>query len=108
MPKHKIAKHRCGALVMACLDHWAAAITVYLEPYPLSVQGEVEALRHDRATYQVTDWGARIRNAYRIKAKPAQVATVLAVHRCGEPIPATWVAAPKPRPKPNYTTEVPF
>lgn len=108
--RHRLANHRCGELIMAALDHWACAITVHLDPWPLSPVGEVEALRAGRRTYQMREWGVRHRNAYRITGNPpGPRTTVLAEHRCGEPIPSTWrQEAPPRKPTTNNTQEVPF
>jgi hypothetical protein len=107
--KHKHSKHRCGALVLTALDHWACAMTVICDPWPLSPAGEVQALRDDRQTYQIRQWGVRYRNAYRIAGNPPRPGvTVLAEHRCGHPIPDTWKQPLPPlTPRPN-NQEVPF
>lgn len=107
--RHRLANHRCGELVMAALDHWACALTVYCDAYPLSPAGEVQALRDGRRTYQVREWGVRYRNAYRIAGNPPSPGvTVLAEHRCGEPLPGTW-KQPQALAKTQYnTTEVPY
>jgi hypothetical protein len=107
--RHRLGNHRCGELIMAALDHWACAITVHLDPWPLSPAGEVEALRNGRRTYQIRQWGVRHRNAYRITGNPPKPGvTVLAEHRCGERIPEAWKQPLAPAtPKPN-TTEVPY
>ena len=107
--RHRLGNHRCGELIMAALDHWACALTIDLDPWPLSPAGEVEALRDGRRTYQVREWGVRVRNAYRITGNPPRPGvTVLAEHRCGERIPQAWqqpLVVPTPKPT---TTEVPY
>jgi len=106
--KHRHFRHRCGAPAMAALDHWIAALTVHLEPYPLSPLGEVQALREGRRTYQITAWGVRHRNGYRIRETPAGVATVLTDHLCDQPLPKTWLQPPPPKSSRPNTQEVPF
>jgi len=107
--RHRLANHRCGEFIMAALDHWACALTVYLDPWPLSAAGEVQALRDGRQTYQMRTWGVRYRNAYRIAGNPpGPRTTVLAEHRCGHVIPATWRQDPPRKPTTNNTQEVPF
>jgi len=109
MPVIRHLKHGCQEIVAAALDHWACALTVYLDPWPLSPAGEVEALRAGRRTYQMREWGVRYRNAYRIAGNPPRRGvTVLAEHRCGEAIPATWRQDPPRKPTTNNTQEVPF
>lgn len=110
MPTIRHLKHGCQEIVAAALDHWACALTVYLDPWPLSPVGEVAALRDGRRTYQMRSWGVRIRNAYRITGNPpGPRTTVLAEHRCGEPIPATWrQPSPARKPTTNNTQEVPY
>lgn len=105
--KHRVKKHRCGGLVLVALDHWACALEVICDPYPLSPVGEVEALRDGRRTYQVRAWGVRYRNGYRIREKPAGTVTVLTDHICDRALPATWLQPPPAKPTPP-TQEVPF
>jgi hypothetical protein len=109
MGKHRHLKHGCGQPVLAALDHWACAMTVICDPWPLSPAGEVHALRDGRQTYQIRQWGVRYRNAYRIAGNPPRPGvTVLAEHRCGHPIPDTWKQPLPPiTPRPN-NQEVPF
>lgn len=108
MTKHKIAKHRCGDLILIALDYWTAAYTVHCDPYPLSAHGELQALRDDRKTYQMETYGVRHRNAWRIRSKPPGKATVLTEHRCHHPLPQDWLAPPEPtKPRPQHQ-EVPF
>lgn len=108
-PNHRLIKHRCGAIVLAALDHWTCALQVICDPYPLSALGEVHALRDGRRTYQVRGWGVRVRNAHRIKGNPPSArCTVLAAHVCEREVPHAWRQPPKPRPIPTNTREVPF
>jgi hypothetical protein len=109
MGKHRHLKHGCGQPVLAALDHWACAIPVTCDPWPLSPAGEVEALRDGRQTYQIRQWGVRHRNAYRIADNPPRPGvTVVAEHRCGEVVPDDW-KQPLPPAKPRPTDqEVPY
>lgn len=109
MRNHRLRKHRCGAIVMAALDHWTCAWEVLCDPYPLSPLGEVHALRDGRRTYQVRSWGVRVRDAYRIQGNPpSERCTVLAAHVCEREVPHAWRQPPKPRPIPTNNQEVPF
>ena len=108
-PNHRLGKHRCGAIVLAALDHWACALQVICDPYPLSPLGEVHALRDGRRTYQVRPWGVLVRTAHRIAGNPpGDTRTVLAAHVCEREVPHAWRQPPKPRPIPTNTREVPF
>ena len=108
-PNHRLGKHRCGAIVLTALDHWACALTVTCDPYPLSPLGEVHALRDGRRTYQVRPWGVLVRTAHRIAGNPpGDTRTVLAAHVCEREVPHAWRQPPKPRPIPTNTREVPF
>lgn len=108
MPVIKHIKHGCQEIVAAALDHWVCAITVHLDPWPLTPLGEVEALREGRRTYQMRSWGVVHRTAYRIAGKPPSLkVTVLAEHRCGQPIPSTWRHQAPPK-KPTNNQEVQF
>ena len=108
-PNHRLGKHRCGATVLVALDHWACALQVICDPYPLSPLGEVHALRNGRRTYQVRGWGVAYRYGYRIKGNPPSArCTVLAAHVCGREVPHAWRQPPKPQPIPTNNQEVPF
>lgn len=108
MPKPQLGTHRCRMATLTGWDRDRAALLVHVEPYPLSAVGEVAALCDQRATYQIAPWGLALRKAHHIRQHPAGSRTVLAEHRCGEPLPETWLAPPTPRkPKPN-NQEVPF
>jgi hypothetical protein len=96
MSKHKLAVHNCRAEILIAADHPRVALDVYADPWPLSVLGEVQALRAHRVTYQVKGYGLKARTATDIRRHPAGAVTVLAAHRCGEPVPATWKAQPQP------------
>lgn len=108
MAKPQLGTHRCRMATLAGLDRDRAALVVHVEPYPISPVGEVAALRDGRATYQVAPWGLLQRTAHHIRQTPAGQRTVLAKHRCGEPLPADWIASPKPRPATPNHQEVPF
>jgi hypothetical protein len=90
MKIHRIRKHRCGAIVLAALDHWACAIEVICDPYPLSALGEVHALRDGRRTYQVragvcdigTDIGSKA--THQVRAAPCWL-RMCASARCPTP-----------------------
>lgn len=108
MSKPQLGTHRCRKATLTGLDRDMAALVVHVEPYPLSPAGEVAALRDHRATYQIAPWGLALRKAHHIRQAPAGTRTVLAEHRCEHPLPAEWIASPKPRtPTPN-NQEVPF
>lgn len=108
MPKPQLGTHRCRMATLTGLDRNMAALTIHVEPYPLSPAGEVAALRENRATYQIAPWGLALRKPHHIRTHPAGTRTVLAEHRCGAPIPQDWKAPPKPRPRPAHNQEVPF
>jgi hypothetical protein len=108
MPKPKLGTHACRSATLTGRDHHTAAIVVHVEPYPLSVLGEVEALRDCRTTYQVAHYGLAARNSSMIRTRPAGSVMVLAEHRCGEPLPRTWIAEPKPKPRPVNLDKIGF
>ncbi len=108
--KAHLTKHTCGAHVIVGLDADTAALVARCEPYPLSPIGEVEAMRDGRDTYRVM-WGALDRrDRWNIPGQPpAPGRPVLAAHRCGDPLPAAWLAPPSPRPRPSTADEgMPF
>lgn len=86
-----LAQCKCGEYLLVGLDDVAAAFTARADVYPLSNLGEVEALRAQRSTYGFF-WGSLDRrDRWNIAGMPADEGTVLAEHRCGEPIPKTWI-----------------
>lgn len=89
---------RCGEPVLTGLDDDHCAFTATCDPYRLTALGEVEALRDGRWTYQLVRRSLDRRDQWNIPGHPPTVdLPVLAEHRCGQPIPADWIAPPAPR-----------
>lgn len=96
-----IRVHSCHAPILAGLDADVAALSVAVDPYPLTPAGEVEALRDHRRTYDITDMRLDRRDAWTIPGHPPSARhPVLAEHRCGHPTPDDWKAPPAPAPAP--------
>lgn len=76
---------------------------------PLSRPGELAANIAGRRTLRLdTDKRLWTTGAYRIPTEPMPGDVILAVHLCGQPIPAAWTQ-PLPQPsEPSTDTEVPF
>ena len=76
---------------------------------PLSRPGELAANIAGRRTMRLdTDRRLWTTGAYRIPTEPMPGDVILAVHLCGQPIPAAWTQ-PLPAPvEPATDTEVPF
>ena len=76
---------------------------------PLSRPGELAANIAGRRTLRLdTDKRLWTTGAYRIPTEPMPGDVILAVHLCGQPIPAAWTQ-PLPAPvEPATDTEVPF
>lgn len=92
---HAARCRKCAALVMVGLDDDKSAMTVWVDPPPLTPIGEVEVLLAGGHTFDLTytSRGYRIdpRMAAHIKAHPAGTrdgSDVVAGHRCGS-FPAT-------------------
>lgn len=88
---------KCGAPVMAGLDHDRAALSVYADPTPLNALGEAMALMDDRSTYSLRYIGGRYELDHRahwtIAAAPAGTdprVEVLAAHKCGSAFPDAY------------------
>lgn len=86
--------HSCGRVVLRGLDADRAALTAVCDPEPLNLLGEFLALSAGRPTYDL-QWRSRYelnpREPVHIRTIPAggsRQATVVAAHRCGQPIPA--------------------
>lgn len=95
----QLLRHDCGAHVLVGLDADRCALTARVEPYPLTALGEVEALRAGRWTYRLLRGALDRRDRWNIPGHPpTPEVPVLAAHVCGQPLPATWLAPPPPRP----------
>lgn len=87
------ARHckRCGAVVMAGLDHDRMALDVYCDPYPINALGEAVALLSDRRSYYLRWLGGEYnldpRYSWDIEAHAAGSQPnidVLVNHICGQ------------------------
>lgn len=101
-----IRVHSCHAPILAGLDANVAALSVAVDPYPLTPTGEVEALRDDRRTYVLLRGELDRRDAWTIPGHPpGPGCTVLAEHRCEARVPDDWKAPPAPAAAPPTTEE---
>lgn len=92
-----IRVHSCHAPILAGLDADVAALSVAVDPYPLTPLGEVEALRDSRRTYDLRQMRLDRRDHWTIPGHPPSPRhPVVAEHRCGHPIPDDWKAPPTP------------
>ena len=98
---------RCRADILVGLDSHLLALTATTDPAPLSRTGELLAVCQGRRVYSLdlNRW-LNYRDAWRL-AQPAR-GTVVAEHRCGEHIPATWRQQPPPKQSTHNTQEVPY
>lgn len=89
--------HHCGEHTLTGLDANRCALTVRVDPYPLTAIGEVEALRAGRRTYLLDHGELHPRTAWNIPGHPAGAQhTVLAEHDCTE-LPDDWRRPPTER-----------
>lgn len=92
---HASQCQKCRAVVMVGLDDDKCAMTVRVDPVPLTPVGELEVLLAGRRTYDLgwsAERGYRVdpRSAAHIAAAPAgssPAADVVGEHRCGHPAP---------------------
>lgn len=98
--------HRsCQQHTLTGLDANRCALTVRVDPYPLTAIGEVEALRAGRHTYLLDHGELHPRTAWNIPGNPPSATrTVLAEHDC-TPMPATWRRPPTERRSTTTTSE---
>jgi hypothetical protein len=98
---------RCHVDIVVGLDSHLVALLASCDPQPLTRTGELMAVCAGRRVYHLdlNGWLWH-RNAWRLRS-PAR-GQVLAEHRCGEAIPATWRQEPPRKPTTNNTQEVPF
>ena len=96
----------CRVPCIAGLDSHIAALDAWCDPTALTLDGELEALLAGLRTF--TLWrGSEIalRHQWIVAAdhakrrNPSPTRTILAQHRCGDPVPDAW-AAPQPEPEP--------
>ena len=97
----------CRAMVIAAIN--TDARDTLCDVIPLSRPGELAANIAGRRTLRLdTDKRLWTTGAYRIPTEPMPGDVILAVHLCGQPIPAAWTQ-PLPAPvEPATDTEVPF
>ena len=88
--------HSCHSPVLAGLDADRAALAVAVDPYGLTMAGEVWALRRDRPTYLLHAGRLERRDRWSIAGTPAGIAVVMAEHRCGLPPPPEMRTPPAP------------
>lgn len=81
---------RCGEHTMVGLDDDRCAFSARADIYPLSNAGEVAALRQGRHTYMLRRRALDRRDQWLIAGTPADSATVVAEHRCDQPVPESW------------------
>jgi hypothetical protein len=105
--KAHLTRCKCGEHILVGLDDNVAALSARADIYPLSNLGEVEALRSGRWTYWLRDRMLDRRGQFDIRGHAASTITVVAEHRCGEPIPATW-RRPIHTPTPRRTVDADF
>jgi hypothetical protein len=87
----------CRTPVLAGFDSAVAALDAWCDLTDLSPLGEAMALVDRRWTYTLREAGGRMeldrRDQWAIVGSPAgsgRARTVLATHRCAEPVPAFW------------------
>lgn len=94
------ARHcpRCSAPTLVGLDAEVAAMSVTVDPWPLTIRDEATALLTGRPTYRVTESGGRLRIRHRdhwqILGTPPTTVHVVAAHRCGQPLGDTSSSNP--------------
>ena len=95
----------CHQPVLAGLDANRCALSVMVDPYPLTPAGEVWALQSGRRTYALSRGALERRDRWTIPGQtPSHRVTVLAEHRCGDPPPADLRLPPAP-PAPHVDKE---
>jgi len=106
--KPQIRVHPCHQPILAGLDANRCALSVAVDPYPLTPMGEVWALQSGRRTYALL-WGAlERRDAWTIPGHPPSPGLpVMAEHVCESPIPMEHRAPPTP-PRPTPADKEPF
>lgn len=94
---------RCGTRTLRALDDDICGLPVTVDPGPLDVLGEMQALISGRATYRLLHianrWEIDRRTQFDIAAQPAGTVNVLAAHQCGQPIAANGPPTNNPRPR---------
>jgi len=102
---------KCKRVILTALDADMYAITARLDPYALTPEGEVWALKSGRATYLLDRSGIHRRTRWNIPGRPPAVdRVVLAWHECPDTTPLVYrlkrprAAQAKPT-DPNY---IPF
>jgi hypothetical protein len=107
----------CRKPVLRGLTAFPMAISVDVDPWPLTAAAEAVCLLMGRATYELRHlhphYDLDSRDQWRRKERPAGASPgvdVLAAHQCGVPPPLPWAATMlKEPPKPVHTfDDIPF
>ena len=109
--KARIRVHpRCHQPILAGLDADVAALSVAVDPYPLTPAGEVWALQSGRRTYALSRGALERRDRWSIPGRPpSPKLPVLAEHACDSPVPPQHRAPPIPTPsRPATPEEIPW
>ena len=88
---------QCRQDVLAGDDADRAAFSAVVDPVPLDRGGELLAVVDGRQTYEIANDRLYRRDRWALRSEPR--GTVVAVHRCGHPLPYTW-RQPTPPPRP--------
>lgn len=97
----------CRELVIAAIS--TDALETRCDVIPLTRAGELAANLAGRRTMRLdTDRRLWTTGAIRIPTEPMPGDAILAVHLCGQPIPAAWTQPLPAPPQPSTDTEVPF
>jgi hypothetical protein len=89
----------CHAPILTGLDDTVAAFTAAADPNHLTPADELTALLTARHTYRLHTTprpALRRRDSWQIAGHPAGTVTVLAEHRCGQPLGTTPTNHPQP------------
>ena len=100
----------CHQPILAGLDANRCALSVMVDPYPLTPAGEVWALQSGRRTYALSRGELERRDRWSIPGRPpSPKLPVLVEHACDTPVPPEHRAPPPPSPpRPATPEEIPW
>lgn len=82
-PKYRRCPKACGLVLLGAINDFG--VDTWLDPYPVTIPGELAALMAGRRTFATVERELFLRDAWRIRARNADREPVWVEHRCGSP-----------------------
>jgi hypothetical protein len=105
-PRYRHCQRGCGLLLLAAINDFGQ--DAWLDPYPVTVAAELQALMAGRTSYTVIERELVSRDAWRIRGRNADREPAWVEHRCGIPPFEINYRHVKKAIRPDYSQPPPF